>query len=132
MIQTVTADSSQLNIADSFRAKGFYFPARAFSVKAALDLCSAYYRSRERAAVNPVLAATYGIFKPHLLTTWADSIVHCPKILDVAEQLIGPNLLAWSTDIFVRPPINRFCSAGLAGKPIPPSGLVAPSGLAWH
>ena len=38
--------------------------------------------------------------KPHLLFTWADELVHHPRILDAVEDVLGPNLLAWSSSFF--------------------------------
>ncbi|TFI52260.1 hypothetical protein BLD44_021470 [Mastigocladus laminosus UU774] len=40
--------------------------------------------------------------KIHLLTTWADKLVHEPRILDAVESIVGPNILAWSSGIFTR------------------------------
>jgi len=31
-------------------------------------------------------------FKPHLLFTWVDEIVHHPAVLDAMEDLIGPDI----------------------------------------
>lgn len=41
--------------------------------------------------------------KVHLLSLWADAIVHDERVLDVVEQVLGPELLVWSTTIFTRP-----------------------------
>ncbi|WP_217209188.1 phytanoyl-CoA dioxygenase family protein [Streptomyces sp. AC550_RSS872] len=40
--------------------------------------------------------------KIHLLTRWADELVHNEAVLDLAESLIGPDLMVWSTNIFER------------------------------
>jgi ectoine hydroxylase-related dioxygenase (phytanoyl-CoA dioxygenase family) len=40
--------------------------------------------------------------KAHLLFTWVDAIVHHSKILDVAEDVLGPNLLCWTTNFFIK------------------------------
>jgi len=42
--------------------------------------------------------------KPHLLFTWVDQIVRSPAILDVVEDIIGPNIRVFHTNIFVKEP----------------------------
>ncbi len=41
--------------------------------------------------------------KPHLLYTWANEIVRNECILDQVESLLGPDLLCWSAQFFVKP-----------------------------
>jgi len=40
--------------------------------------------------------------KPHLVSTWLDSIVHNQIILDAVEAAIGPDILLWSSDFAVK------------------------------
>ena len=40
--------------------------------------------------------------KPHLVSTWLDSIVHNLAVLDAVEAAIGPNILLWSSDFAVK------------------------------
>jgi ectoine hydroxylase-related dioxygenase (phytanoyl-CoA dioxygenase family) len=40
--------------------------------------------------------------KTHLLFTWADELVHHPKILDAVEDAIGPDILCWTTHFFIK------------------------------
>ncbi|MGB0893022.1 MAG: phytanoyl-CoA dioxygenase family protein [Parashewanella sp.] len=42
--------------------------------------------------------------KSYLLFDWADEIVHHPKILDAVESLIGPNILCYMTNLFIKEP----------------------------
>lgn len=44
--------------------------------------------------------------KTHLLFTWADALVHHPKILDAVEDVIGPDILCWTTNFFIKEPSN--------------------------
>jgi ectoine hydroxylase-related dioxygenase (phytanoyl-CoA dioxygenase family) len=37
-----------------------------------------------------------------LLFTWVDALVHHPKIVDAAEDILGPNLLCWTTNFFIK------------------------------
>jgi hypothetical protein len=40
--------------------------------------------------------------KPHLLIPWAWDVVHDARILDVAEDLLGPDLLCWASSFIVK------------------------------
>lgn len=40
--------------------------------------------------------------KTHLLFTWADELVHHSKILDAVEDVIGPDILCWTTNFFIK------------------------------
>jgi hypothetical protein len=40
--------------------------------------------------------------KMHLLFTWADELVHHPKVLDAVEDVIGPDILCWTTNFFIK------------------------------
>jgi len=44
--------------------------------------------------------------KTHLLFTWADELAHHPKILDAVEDLIGPDILCWTTNFFIKEAAN--------------------------
>ena len=41
-------------------------------------------------------------FKNHLLFKWLSDLIRSPKILDAVEDLIGSNLLVWSTDWWIK------------------------------
>jgi non-haem Fe2+, alpha-ketoglutarate-dependent halogenase len=40
--------------------------------------------------------------KVHLLFTWANELARHPKILDAVEDVIGPDILCWSTTFFTK------------------------------
>lgn len=40
--------------------------------------------------------------KTHLLYDWADELVHHPAILDAVESLIGPNILCYMSNLFIK------------------------------
>jgi len=42
--------------------------------------------------------------KTHLMRLWADALVHHPRVLDTVEDLLGPNVLCWTTNLFVKGP----------------------------
>ena len=42
--------------------------------------------------------------KPHLLLPWLNEVIRHPKILDAVEDVIGPNILCWSSGFFAKAP----------------------------
>ncbi|MDH3701853.1 MAG: phytanoyl-CoA dioxygenase family protein [Alphaproteobacteria bacterium] len=40
--------------------------------------------------------------KCHLVLTWADAMVHHPRVLDAVASVLGPNLLCWATSFFIK------------------------------
>jgi non-haem Fe2+, alpha-ketoglutarate-dependent halogenase len=75
--------------AERYRRDGFVYPIDAFPAEVALR----YRRAMEtfEAAEGRELTKGHN-FKPHLLFTWVDEIVHHPAILDAVEDLIGPDI----------------------------------------
>ncbi|GAB5467706.1 MAG: phytanoyl-CoA dioxygenase family protein [Rhodospirillales bacterium] len=86
---------------ERFNRDGFYFPVRVMSTEDALG-----YRRRleaSEAGLNGHLESNMR-HKVHLLFTWAAELVRHPKILDTVEDLLGPNLLCWTTNFFIKEP----------------------------
>ena len=88
---------------DQFRRDGFYFP---------VPVLTAAEAARYRGCLEQHEARTGGPLqgnwrhKTHLLFTWADELVHHPKILDAVEDLIGPDILCWTTNFFIKEASN--------------------------
>jgi ectoine hydroxylase-related dioxygenase (phytanoyl-CoA dioxygenase family) len=40
--------------------------------------------------------------KPHLLFPWLDDLIRDPRIVDPVEDILGPNLLCWSSSFFIK------------------------------
>lgn len=92
------------NQAQRFWSQGFFFPVTVFNEDEARDLAADLlrYEAVVECSGSEFLQLHKHFPKVHLLTTWADRIVHEARILDVVERLIGPDILAWSSGIFVR------------------------------
>jgi non-heme Fe2+,alpha-ketoglutarate-dependent halogenase len=96
MPKTISADA-----VDAYRRDGYYFPVPALSATEV-----AHYREclekHERKTGEPL----QGNFrhKAHLLFTWVDELVHHPKIVDAAEDILGPDVLCWTTNFFIKEP----------------------------
>ena len=43
----------------------------------------------------------------HQVFSWADRIIHHPKILDAVEDLIGPDILCYHATLWVKPPQSK-------------------------
>ena len=82
-----------------YQEKGYYFPVRVLSPEEA-----AGYRGRlesyEAETGGPLKSEMK--HKTHLLFRWAADMVRLPKLLDAIEDLIGPDILCWSTTFFIK------------------------------
>jgi len=94
---------------DRFHADGGVAPVAALSVEEA-----AHYRAClenfERETGTPIMqhpARPTLWAKSHLLFTWVDAIVRHPAILDVVEDVVGPNIRVFHTNIFVKEPHSQ-------------------------
>ena len=85
---------------EAFARDGYHFPVRALSAEQAAD-----YRGRlealETQLGKPVMQTNFRN-KPHLALAWADQLIRHPKILDAVEDILGPNLLVWSSSFFIK------------------------------
>lgn len=82
-----------------YRRDGYHFPVRVLSAAEARS-----YRDRletaEQAAGGPLAGDRR--HKVHLLYTWANELARHPAILDAVEDVIGPDILCWSTTFFTK------------------------------
>jgi chlorinating enzyme len=84
---------------DAFARNGYHFPLRALPAEEAF----AYRRAMEDSEATlggPLRGALRS--KPHLIFTWANELIRLPAILDAVEDILGPNLLVWSTSFFIK------------------------------
>jgi ectoine hydroxylase-related dioxygenase (phytanoyl-CoA dioxygenase family) len=84
---------------DQYHRDGFYSPVRVMPPHEAQR-----YRSALEAHEGKTGQPLQGNWrhKVHLLFTWADELVHHPKILDAVEDVIGPDILCWTTNFFIK------------------------------
>jgi non-haem Fe2+, alpha-ketoglutarate-dependent halogenase len=81
---------------DAYRKNGILHPLRALDDAQLQD-------ARDRYLANEGAIKGRNNQKPHLLYTWLDAIVRHPAILDAVESVLGPDLLCWSSQFFVKP-----------------------------
>jgi non-heme Fe2+,alpha-ketoglutarate-dependent halogenase len=74
---------------EHYHRDGFVYPVDAFGA----DEARRYRGAMEdfEAAQGTQLTKGHN-FKPHLLFTWVDEIVHSPAVLDAVEDVIGPDI----------------------------------------
>jgi hypothetical protein len=94
------AEGAGANAASSYMDNGYLFP---------LDVLTIEEARRYREALEAD-EATYGeqfdkVYRhsPHLLAEWAWELVHNDRLLNVVEQLLGPDLMCWDTTLFAKP-----------------------------
>ena len=87
----------------AYERDGFYSPVRVMSA----DDARKYRHALEahEAKTGQPLQGNWR-HKCHLLFTWADELVHHPKIVDAVEDVIGPNILCWTTNFFIKEASN--------------------------
>ncbi|MCC7547822.1 MAG: phytanoyl-CoA dioxygenase family protein [Burkholderiales bacterium] len=106
-MDTTSATSTERSIRVLTRAQvsayardGYHFPVRAMSAEEA-----GRYRGKlealERQLGSSVMKTNFRN-KPHLALAWADELVRHPRILDAIEDILGPDLLCWSSSLFVK------------------------------
>lgn len=82
-----------------YRVDGIHFPVRVMSEDRAAELLARFeaLEAREGGKLSPRTNQ-----KPHLLIPWIAELIRHPKILDAVEDLLGPNLLCWSSGFFAK------------------------------
>jgi hypothetical protein len=87
-----------------YRYDGFLFPFPALS-EAERALCLAGLDRYERWLGRTVPQADLRWrTQPHALLPWYAELVRHPRILDVVEDLIGPDILVWTGTFFIKEP----------------------------
>jgi non-heme Fe2+,alpha-ketoglutarate-dependent halogenase len=82
-----------------YERDGVIFPARVLS-RAEVRACRANFVEATAGLAGPAQP----IRQPHLRLRWAYDLALHPAVLDVVEDLLGPDLLVHSTIIFHKPP----------------------------
>ncbi len=82
-----------------YRRDGFHFPVRVLSPEEA-RACRDHLEDHERATGAPIAGNMR--HKVHLLFTWANALARHPAILDAVEDVIGPDILCWSSTFFIK------------------------------
>lgn len=84
---------------ERYRREGFHFPLSVLSRDEA-RACRDKLEAHERATGGPLAGNLR--HKVHLLFTWADALARHPAVLDAVEDVIGPDILCWSSSFFIK------------------------------
>ena len=90
-----------------FWTDGFYLPVRALSADQAHDQRAALEADLARWENNPDLLRTMTDYRRsnfHVVSRWGAQIASHPLILDCVEQIIGPDVLLWMTEVIIKEP----------------------------
>ncbi len=83
----------------AYHRTGYHFP---------LDILTPPEAAAARARLEAIEAAQGGPLKaamrhkPHLLFPWLNDLIRHPRILDAVADVLGPDLLCWSTTFFIK------------------------------
>ena len=87
-----------------FHKAGWYASIRAVSEEKALEMrrqLEAFERKNGGSLKGSLR------FKSHLLFKWLAELVRAPAIVDAVEDLIGPNILCWTTHWWIKEPRSQ-------------------------
>lgn len=88
----------------SYRADGCLYPVLVFDESEAATCrhqMAAVEAARPPTDRTGLRAETFR-YKPHLIFTWLDTLVHDRRLLDAVEDLIGPDILVWASALFIK------------------------------
>jgi non-haem Fe2+, alpha-ketoglutarate-dependent halogenase len=80
-----------------YRDNGYLYPIELFSAAEARSFLDRY-EEFERTHPNEATMAFRA--KPHMVFTWLDRMVHEARIVDAIEDVLGHDILCWSTGFF--------------------------------
>lgn len=82
-----------------FKKNGYLFPIKVMEEKEVL-LCRTALEDYEKSQGSNLSGIDK--HKSHLLFSWVSEIVHNKNILDSIEDILGPNILCWSSSFFIK------------------------------
>ena len=111
MLDTISLEKGRLTDAQigEYWRDGFLFPLPAVSPQAALAARSELEQLEAtwRAADLPHPLNTYKRINAHVAIPLAARLARNPAILDVIEGILGPDILVYSTEFFIKEPKTR-------------------------
>ena len=104
------SDVNKLTIEEikAFKATGLLFPKRMLTAKEAADYLE-NLEEYEQSSGGPVKGKWR--YKSHLVFPWVDELMRRANILDVVEDLLGGDIMVWTTHLYPKEPHDgRFIS----------------------
>ena len=84
---------------DRYRREGFYAPVSVLDPNGAAAM-----RGALEAAVAEHGGRAKGWARSHLLFRWLAELVRSPRLLDAVEDLIGPDIMCWTSQWWIKEP----------------------------
>ena len=85
----------------AYNAKGYHLPVDVLS-QIEVAACRRELETYETKSGSPIKGEMR--HKSHLLFPWINELMRHPRVLDAIEDVLGPNLLVWSTSFFIKEP----------------------------
>jgi non-haem Fe2+, alpha-ketoglutarate-dependent halogenase len=84
---------------EAYKANGYHLPVDVLSLAEVAD-CRRQLETYEARSGGPISGEMR--HKSHLLFPWINDLMRHPRVLDAVEDVLGPNLLVWSTSFFIK------------------------------
>ncbi len=94
---------------ERYQREGIVFPIPVLSAAEARRFRAESDRLEQRLGGKP---RTVDVRQMHLHFPWAYELAVHPEILDAVEEILGPNLLVWATELFAKHPHDHEVSIG--------------------
>ena len=89
---------------DQYSSNGFASPIMAITESRSAELA---YREQKLRKTDPHLTERAVGTNCHLLFPWLHELTHMSEILDEVEQVIGPDIMLWSSSFFIKDPGSK-------------------------
>ena len=89
---------------DQYSSNGFASPIRVMTKSRSAELADRVQKLRK---TDPHLAERALGTNCHLLFPWLHELTHMSEILDEVEQVIGPDIMLWSSSFFIKDPGSK-------------------------
>ena len=84
---------------EAYHRRGYYLPVDALSDDE-VAACRRQLEAYEVKTGGPIQGEMR--HKSHLVFPWINDLMRHPRVLDAVEDILGPNLLVWSTSFFIK------------------------------
>ncbi len=84
---------------EAYKSTGYHFPVDVLS-RDEVAACRGRLEAYEAKTGGPIKGEMR--HKSHLLFPWINELMRHPRLLDAVEDVLGPDLLVWSTSFFIK------------------------------
>lgn len=89
------------SIAEAFERDGFVFPYDVINAAQANDIRADLESAEAQLSEQPAELAILRAYPGRLLPSF-DALIRHPRLLDAAAQILGPDLMVWSSGLFIK------------------------------